>query len=190
MRGASETVGANVRRFRDARGMSLAELGRVSRLSKGTLTQLEAGLANPTVDTLHALSRALGTTLGDLVSDPPTVGPQIVRAAEGPRLQSWDGGARLVQRTLLGNAVVETYDLQLGADGVHRSPAHAAGVVEHLFVTGGQMRVGPEPDPTPLATWDSIRFDADQPHSYATVDGPASAVLTMFFPAVARIGNL
>jgi transcriptional regulator with XRE-family HTH domain len=69
--------------------MSLAELGRVSRLSKGTLTQLEAGLANPTVDTLHALSRALGTTLGDLVSDPPTVGPQIVRAAEAP---GWSSG--------------------------------------------------------------------------------------------------
>jgi transcriptional regulator with XRE-family HTH domain len=170
--------------------MSLAELGRVSRLSKGTLTQLEAGLANPTVDTLHALSRALGTTLGDLVSDPPTVGPQVVRAGEGPRLQSWDGGARLVQRTLLGNAIVETYDIQLGADGVHRSPAHAAGVVEHLFVTGGRMAAGPDADPTSLALGDSIRFDADQPHRYEPVDGPASALLTMFFPAVARIGDV
>jgi transcriptional regulator with XRE-family HTH domain len=185
--GVAETMAANIRRFREARGMTLAELGRISRLSKGTLTQLEAGVANPTIDTLNALSRALGTTLGALVSEPPIQSPEIIRADEGPRLEGWDGSARLVQRAWLGNAIVETYDLQFAQDGVHRSPAHARGVSEHVFVTHGEMEVGPETAPVALATGDSIRFDADVPHRYAAI-GTAAAVLTMFFPAAPPTG--
>jgi len=181
---AAETVGANVRRLRAARGLSLAELGRRAGLAKGTLTQLEGGRANPTIDTLHTLSRALGATLGELVADPPDDAPAVVRADEGPRMHGWDMDARLVRRTRLAGAILELYHLELEPGSVQHSPAHGAGVLEHLFVLDGVVHAGPEEQVAELGAGDFVSFGADRPHRYAAPDGAARALLLMVFPAV------
>jgi transcriptional regulator with XRE-family HTH domain len=67
--GIAQTVGANVRRLRRTRGISLVELGRHAEVAKGTLTQLEAGRGNPTLRTLEAIARALGTDAAYLVTE-------------------------------------------------------------------------------------------------------------------------
>ena len=186
---AAETVGANVRRLRLARGFSLAELGRRAGLAKGTLTQLEAGRANPTIDTLHTLTRALGATLGDLVTDPPDEAPRVVRANEGPRMHGWAMDARLVRRTHVGSAIVELYVLELEAGSAQRSPAHATGVAEQLFVLEGDLRAGPEEDLVDLGPGDFVAFPADRPHRYEAEASPARALLMMIFPALRRLAG-
>ena len=55
----NELVARNVRRFRRERAMSLGELARRSGLSKQTLSKIEQGCGNPTVDTLAQLGAAL-----------------------------------------------------------------------------------------------------------------------------------
>lgn len=186
MSAVAQTVGANVRRLRLARGLSLVDLGRHAGLAKGTLTQLEAGRANPTIDTLHALSRALGATLGDLVSEPPNTEPRVVRADEGPLVPGWNMEARLIERSHVGSAILELYGMRLAAGSVQHSPAHAPGVVEQLYVLSGQVEAGPEEAIVALDVHDFVRFDADRPHRYAAPDGPASALLLMIFPALQR----
>jgi transcriptional regulator with XRE-family HTH domain len=52
---SSELVARNVRRFRLERGFSIGDLARRSGLSKQTLSKLEMGNGNPTVDTLAAV---------------------------------------------------------------------------------------------------------------------------------------
>ena len=49
-----ETLAANLRRLRIARHLSLSELARATSMSKATLSSIENGRANPTVDTLYA----------------------------------------------------------------------------------------------------------------------------------------
>ncbi len=61
MSGVAQTVGANVRRLRRTRGLSLIELGHQAGVAKGTLTQLEAGRGNHTLETIQALGRAGAT---------------------------------------------------------------------------------------------------------------------------------
>src|SRR6201993_3629574 len=55
----TQLVARNIRRFRRERAMSLGELARRSGLSKQTLSKIEQGLGNPTVDTLAQLGTAL-----------------------------------------------------------------------------------------------------------------------------------
>ncbi len=181
----AETVGANVRRLRRARGLSLAELGRLAGLAKGTLTQLEAGRANPTIDTLHTLSRALGSTLGDLVSEPPDDAPSVVRAGEGPLMRGWSTTARLIRRTHVGSAILELYRVELEPGSVQHSPAHATGVLEQLFVLEGDVQTGPEDAIAELEAGDFVSFAADRPHRYASPEAGATALLLMVFPAFA-----
>ncbi len=66
MTSLAQTVGANVRRLRRNRGLSLVELGQHASVAKGTLTQLEAGRGNPTLETVQSLGRALGLSLAGL----------------------------------------------------------------------------------------------------------------------------
>lgn len=180
----AQTVGANVRLLRRTRGLSLVDLGRHAGVAKGTLTQLEAGRGNPTIDTLEALSRALGVTVRDLVTVPSDGAPEVVRADEGMRVAGWNPEARLIYRAHAAGAITELYGLRLGAGAVQQSPAHPPGVIEQLYVLSGTIDAGPEDARVTLRPHDFVRFDADQPHRYAAPDGPASGLLLVVLPAL------
>jgi transcriptional regulator with XRE-family HTH domain len=180
----SQSVGANVKRLRRERGMSLAELGRSARLAKGTLAAIEQGRGNPTVETLHALTRALGATLGDLVSEAPPSGTRVVRKGEGPLLPGDNMDVRLLSRTPGGGIVLELFSLALGRDLCQKSSAHTPGVQEEIVVTQGRLRAGPEDDLVELGKGDFAAYPADAPHRYESLDGKAAAaILLMRFPA-------
>jgi transcriptional regulator with XRE-family HTH domain len=182
--GPAQTVGANLRRLRLARGLSLVELGRLSGLAKGTLTQLEAGRANPTIETLQALAGALAAGLTDLVADPPVVAAEVVRAGTGAVTPGRILEGRLINRSHLGSMIVELFELRLTPGSVHHAQSHATGVVEQLFVLDGTVRVGPEGHEVEIGPRDWTRFPADRPHSYAAVDGEARTLMWQLLPTL------
>ena len=61
-------VGQRLRSARERRGLSAAELARRAGLSRRTLTEIEAGRANPTLSKLAALAGAAGVELARLVA--------------------------------------------------------------------------------------------------------------------------
>src|SRR3712207_3900014 len=85
--GPLATIAAALRRERERAGLSLAELARRAGLAKSTLSQLEAGNGNPSVETLWSLGVALGVPFSRLVEPPPTQ-IRVIRAGTGPRLQA------------------------------------------------------------------------------------------------------
>src|SRR3712207_6886947 len=80
-------VAASLQRERARAGLSLAELARRAGLAKSTLSQLEAGTGNPSIETLWALGVALDVPFSRLVEPPPTQ-IRVIRAGTGPRLQA------------------------------------------------------------------------------------------------------
>ena len=76
-----QILAANLRRLRIARHLSLSELARATQMSKATLSGVENGRSNPTVDTLAALANALGVSLGELLEESGLDDVTIVRAA-------------------------------------------------------------------------------------------------------------
>lgn len=177
-------MGANLRRLRLARGLSLVELGRLSGLAKGTLTQLEAGRANPTIETLQSLARALGAGLPDLVADPPSVDAEVVRAGEGPVTPGRLLSGRLVNRSHLGTMVAELFEVTLTPGGPHHAQSHAGGVVEQAYGLQGTVELGPEGHEVVLGPDDHARFPADRPHSYRALDGVARFLLWQLLPTL------
>ena len=49
-----DVIAASLRRERERHGISLAELARRANLAKSTLSQLEAGVGNPSIETVWA----------------------------------------------------------------------------------------------------------------------------------------
>jgi transcriptional regulator with XRE-family HTH domain len=60
-------VGRNFRRLRLARGLTQEQMSDLSGFTQQYISDLERGLRNPTVVTLHDLAQALNATPTDLI---------------------------------------------------------------------------------------------------------------------------
>ena len=62
------SVGHRIRQAREQQGLSVSELANRAGISRRTLTEIEAGRANPTLSNLAALAGAAGIELAELVA--------------------------------------------------------------------------------------------------------------------------
>src|SRR5512139_1809103 len=72
-------VGANLRRLRVRRGLSLEKLSRQSGVSRAMLGQIELGQSAPTINVLWKISTALGVPFSALISSRTQAGAQVLR---------------------------------------------------------------------------------------------------------------
>ena len=72
-----DAVGPRLKRLRQRREVTLADLAAQTGISASTLSRLEAGLRRPTLEQLLPLARVHGVTLDELVDAPPTGDPRI-----------------------------------------------------------------------------------------------------------------
>jgi transcriptional regulator with XRE-family HTH domain len=172
-------IGAQVRRMREARRLSAAELARQAGISKGTLSTLEAGLGNPTIDTLSAIAVALRLPLGDVIT-PATPPKPVVRPGTGEPEYSKQ---ELLHRMGAGT-LTEVWRIRIHETGQRiESPPHAQGTVEHIYVARGGLIAGPVDTPSTLGRGDFVIFGADVPHFYEASADDVDAICVMTYPA-------
>ncbi|AQZ61501.1 Transcriptional regulator [[Actinomadura] parvosata subsp. kistnae] len=175
---AAAAAGAQIQRRRQQRGMSQAELARRTGLSKATLSQLEAGLGNPTLDTLDAIAVALAIPLTDLLirhGDPATVHLASTAARESEP-------TRELLRRISGGHSLEIWRLRLPPDTAVDGVPHAPGTTEHLLVASGSLFAGPADDLRHLRPGDMLAFAGDAAHRYSTGDTPADVTVVIASP--------
>ncbi|MFJ8578579.1 helix-turn-helix domain-containing protein [Micromonospora sp. NPDC093277] len=176
------TIAAALRRERDRAGISLTELARRAGIAKSTLSQLESGVGNPSVETLWAVGVALGVPFSRLV-EPPTATVRVVRAGEGPRVRSEHAD---FSATLLAAGAPHTrrdvYLMELEPGAVRVAEPHTPRSIEHVVVAAGRMRLGPESDLVELGPGDYATFPGDTAHRYEALVPGTFAVLVMEHP--------
>jgi len=176
-------LATNLRRLRARAGLTVVELARRSGVGRATLTQLEAGGGNPTLETLYALANELEVPLADLITASGDAPPHVVRSGDGPRVAGTAVEAWLLEQARDGGRSVEIYAFTLHGREVQRSAAHPAGTREHLHLHTGKVRVGPEDTPVELGPGDYADFAADVPHVYQRLGtGPVAATLVITAP--------
>jgi transcriptional regulator with XRE-family HTH domain len=178
-------IGERVRFLRAVKQVTLGQLARGSGLGKATLSDLEAGRSNPTIETLFAIATFLDVPLTALVRD--TAGPtfELLRVSDRPRLV---GHHRLrldlLTRFSAGDVTLELSQVEFRAKGHHQSPPHSEGVVERLIVHRGVLRVGPLENPVSLKPGDFLSFSADVSHIYEAGVEDVVATLLIQYPTV------
>lgn len=158
-------VGRRLRELREARGLTLSGLARVAGVGKATLSGLENGTRDPRLETLYAIAAALGVPMSALTLD---------RGAPASAASPVRGEAVISTLLEVFEEPAATYELfalriVVGVDQV--SPAHPAGVTEHLTVFRGHARAGPVGAPLSAGPGEHVSWAADTPHLYAAV-GP------------------
>jgi transcriptional regulator with XRE-family HTH domain len=172
-----DVIASSLRRERGRAGLSLTEVARRAGIAKSTLSQLESGTGNPSVETLWALCVALGVPFSQLV-DPPRPQVQVIRADEGPAISSEraDYRATLVA-SCPPNARRDIYRIAAEPGPGRESDPHMPGVVEHVVLSAGRALVGPTAEPVELTPGDYIAYPGDAPHIFQALEPGTRCVL-------------
>jgi len=176
------SLGKTIQRLRKAYNMSLGDLSEHSGVAKSIISQIERNETNPTLSTVYRLSRALDTTIDEVLR---TQGGQVFleqQAKSGvPILESQDGLCRLAIAGPL-NLVeqVQWYDFRAKPSGVLESDPHPQGTVEHLYMLAGEVEVTSGEESRRAKTGETLRFRGDLPHRIVNVgEGEAHATMVL-----------
>ncbi|MGH3258243.1 MAG: helix-turn-helix domain-containing protein, partial [Streptosporangiaceae bacterium] len=171
-----EIIAASLRRERRRAELSLTEVARRAGIAKSTLSQLESGAGNPSLETLWAICVALDVPISRLL-DPPRPHVQVIRAGEGPTVSAAQAD---YQATLLATcppgARHDVYRICAEPGHARESRPHMPGVVEHVVLSAGRALVGLADEPVELGPGDYIRYPADVPHVFEAVEPGTRAV--------------
>ena len=172
-----EVIAASLRRERSRAGLSLTEVARRAGIAKSTLSQLESGTGNPSLETLWALCVALEAPFSRLL-DPPGPRVLLIRADEGPTVAAAEAD---YQATLLAacppGARRDIYRIQAEPGHARASEPHMPGVVEHVVIGAGRALVGVAGEAAELGPGDYLRYPGDAPHVFEALEPGTQAVL-------------
>jgi transcriptional regulator with XRE-family HTH domain len=163
----AESIGRNLRSLRVRHGFSLERLAQASGVSRAMLGQIELGKSVPTISLMWKVAKALDVPFSALNVDLEATGSVVLRAKDAKILASHDGS--FSSRSLFphdSSRKVEFYELELAAHSEERAHAHAAGTIENLVVTAGEVNIVVGTESHTLKEKDAILFQADVPHVY------------------------
>jgi transcriptional regulator with XRE-family HTH domain len=173
-------IGKTIQRLRKAYNMSLGELSEQSGVAKSIISQIERNETNPTIGTVHRLSRALDTTIHEMLRDDETSNFREHQTKSGiPILESQDGLCRLaIAGPLELVEDLQWYDFQAKPGGILESDPHPPGTVEHLYLLEGELEVTVGKEVKTAKAGEAIRFRGDRPHKLVNT-GSTGAHATM-----------
>ena len=186
--GESQALGETIQRLRKAYNMSLGELSEQSGVAKSIISQIERNETNPTLSTVVRLSKALDTTIDEVLRGEAKSQFIEHQTKSGvPMLESQDGLCRLAIAGPL-NLVdfFQWYDFHAKPKGVLESTPHPPGTVEHLYLVTGEIDVTAGGETRSLKAGEALRFRADVPHRIVNTGG--TAVHAMMMLALRQFG--
>jgi transcriptional regulator with XRE-family HTH domain len=157
-------LGRNVRRLREDRGMAIRELAELSQVSSSFVSQVERGVASPSVASLRRIAEALGTSIGALFDGKNSLG-KFIAAKDRPRMLHPDGrwedflltpqSARRLQVIL---SVIES------GEGSGEEPYTHDSDEECVIVLTGSLEFHVGDETYTMNEGDSLTFESRQPH--------------------------
>ena len=178
----SSVVAENLRLLRGEQGLESVELAEKAGIEAAAYEELEAGRADPGIETLWAVAAALGVPFSQLVEQVvPEV--RILRAGEGLPIDAEGADLHaLLKLSSSRRSTFEIYVIDSEPGSAHRAEGHVDGCIEHLMVLKGAMRAGPVDNPVELNAGDLATFAGDAPHQYETLEEGTRALLLMEYP--------
>jgi mannose-6-phosphate isomerase-like protein (cupin superfamily) len=176
-------VGQEIRRWRRARSLTLAQVGERSGLNVGYLSQIENEKAAPSLDALVAIAAALDVPAAWLLLDSSTP-PRVVRRADRPSATAFGGTVTEVDAGTSRDLCV----LEAAVGPGERTGVHAHSGDEHHVVLDGTFRLTQGEHVHELGPGDYLAWDPSIPHDVENI-GTTPGRLLMIYPRHARRGD-
>jgi len=168
-------VGAQIRRRRRDRDLTLARVAELTGLNIGYLSQVENDKASPSLETLAALAAALDVPIAWFLLD-QSVAPRVVRAGERPSREMASGSGSMTQ---VDGGVARDLAIFEGTMPVgHRTGFHAHPGDEHHVILDGRVRITQGDSVVEAGPGDYVLLDGTLPHDAETIgDRPARLII-------------
>jgi transcriptional regulator with XRE-family HTH domain len=163
-----QSIGREVRAFREKLGLTIAELAKGTGISAGMLSKIENGTTSPSLASLQALSRVLHVPVTALFrSYEESHQASFVKAGEGLTIERRGTRAghqyQLLGHTPHGSLAVEPYLITLTEQSdVFPIFQHAG--LEFLYILEGEVIYRHGSKTYSLTPGDSLFFDSAAPH--------------------------
>lgn len=164
-------VGARLRALRHSRGWTLDELAERAEMSTSTLSRLESGKRQATLELLLPLTRQLGIGLDDLVT-PAVADPRVRRSAIRR-----DG--LVIAPLAPEGSPIATYKISYPPTSTPPEPRVHDGY-EWLYVLTGRLRLVLGDKDLILTRGEAAEFDTRIPHSMSATGSRPAQVLSIF----------
>jgi transcriptional regulator with XRE-family HTH domain len=162
---ASASLGHRIREIRSARGLTLSALASATGLSIGLISQVERGLADPSLQTLRRIAKVLDVPLFSLFQQEDTTSVALVRKSRRIQIKSPDQNI-VYSRISPGNGQIEVLHGKLSPHSASAPEPWAHPSEECLVVLSGGLVIEVAGRDYELAEGDSCYFDSNLPHRY------------------------
>jgi transcriptional regulator with XRE-family HTH domain len=169
-------VGRETRKWRQARGLTLAQVSEASGLNVGYLSQIENDKAVPSLEALAAIANALDVPPAWLLLDSSTP-PRVVRTHERPRTPM-PGGAMLTE--VDAGTSRDVCILEVTAPPGHATGVHAHHGDEHHVILTGRWRLTQGDHSVELGPGDYLAWDPAVPHDVENIGAEPGTILVIY----------
>ncbi|CAB3678142.1 cupin domain-containing protein [Trinickia soli] len=163
---AALVLGSKIRALRKRLQRTLDETATAAGISKPFLSQVERGLATPSITSLAGIARALGVTVQFFVETPTEA--KSVRRADELQFFSFADSANLFARltNVSGDRQLDAILVRLPAGQPPSEVTTHAGE-EFLYVLRGEITLNLEGTTFVLHAGDSAHYESTVPHGWA-----------------------
>lgn len=157
-----DLLAGRLRREREARGWSIAELADASGVSRAMISKIERGAASPTAALLGRLSGAFGLTLSTLLAraEADGAGDRIARASEQACWTDPETGyVRRALSPLGADPEMVLVELPPGASVAYPASSYTFLRGQSIWVLGGRLEIDEGGETSVLRNGDCLTFD-------------------------------
>ena len=181
---APTVLGARIRAIRTQRNLSVGDLASAAQVSRSLVSQVERGIATPSIETLRRLASAVGVPVFSLFLEEQGT-QSIVRASER-RVIHYPGSAvtrEILSPHLRGRMAVLWVSFPPGEQSSLQSVRHVG--EECVVIVSGTLEVLIGDRPVRLETGDSMTFDSEVPHLFRNpTEAPVEAFVVISPPDI------
>lgn len=173
---AEARIGPELKRLREAAGLSLRTLAERAGFSASFISQVENGVVSPSIASLEQIAATLDVTLGDLFAPSPKHASPVVRTADRRTFRSsWSRAS--VDALIAGSSGLEALLVSLEPGGSSGRSAGTSAIDQFAMVLGGQAALTLGLEELALRRGDAVLIRAKIPHRWHNAGRTAARIL-------------
>lgn len=173
-------IGKKVETYRKSQGLSIRELANRADITPSMLSQIERGLANPSIQTLKILAKTLQVPTFSFLLEEVRTEELVVRSQHRKKMIMDDVSYELVSPDISGKMATAIMHLLPDSSSSEKLLDHQG--EEVAFVIEGKIRISLEGEEYTLETGDSVKIPSYMKHRWINDFSEKAAILFSVTP--------
>ncbi|GIN62186.1 MerR family transcriptional regulator [Robertmurraya siralis] len=173
-------IGNKVKKYREEKGLSSRKLAKTAEITPSMLSQIERGLANPSIQTLKILAKALDVpTFSFLLEDTPTA-DLVVRSKQRKEMIVDGLTYELISPNFTGTLATAIMNIPPKTVSSEKLLEHKG--EEIAYVLEGKIKIYLDREEYILETGDSVKIPAHMRHKWENIFEQTASILFSVTP--------